>query len=105
MGLGADTACLPTLLAARLLPGVAATIITIIGSASSAHFANPFVFNPYFITSRISGCWWDVGFGPDLFLLVGFFVVPLHPFKVFEKDSENGRIGAGSESLPFSKCR
>ncbi|CDI75179.1 hypothetical protein EPH_0004490 [Eimeria praecox] len=86
MGLGADTAFLPTLLITRLFPGAAATVITLIGSASSASFAIPLILNSYLTGNGISGCWWYVGFGPCLFLLVAALSLPLKAYKVFEDD-------------------
>ncbi|CDI87199.1 MFS transporter Fmp42, related [Eimeria praecox] len=87
MGLGADTAFLPTLLVTRLFPGAAATVIALIGSASSASFAIPLILDLYLTENGVSGCWWYVGFGPCLFLLMDALVMPLKAFEVFEADS------------------
>ncbi|KAL8426545.1 hypothetical protein Efla_006610 [Eimeria flavescens] len=87
IGLGADTAFLPTLLVTRLFPGAAASVITLIGSASSASFAIPLILNTYLTDDGISGCWWYVGLGPCLFLIIDSLVMPLKAFKVFEDDS------------------
>ncbi|CDJ43210.1 hypothetical protein ETH_00008465 [Eimeria tenella] len=101
MGLGADTAFLPTLLVTRLFPGSAATIITLIGSASSASFAIPLILNSYLTGEGISGCWWYVGFGPCLFLVIDALVMPLKAFKVFEGDlpenKESSQAGEPAE--------
>ncbi|CDI80487.1 hypothetical protein, conserved [Eimeria acervulina] len=87
MGLGADTAFLPTLLVTRLFPGAAPTMIALIGSASSASFAIPLVLDLYLTKNAISGCWWYVGLGPCLFLLIDLLVMPLKAFEVFDADS------------------
>ncbi|CDJ64748.1 hypothetical protein, conserved [Eimeria necatrix] len=92
MGLGADTAFLPTLLITRLFPGSAATIITLMGSASSASFAIPLILNTYIADGGISGCWWYVGFGPCLFLVVDALVMPLKPFIAFDDGLGEGQI-------------
>ncbi|KAL8433468.1 hypothetical protein ACSSS7_003858 [Eimeria intestinalis] len=86
MGLGADTAFLPTLLVTRLFPGSAASVITLIGSASSASFAIPLILHSYLTNNGISGCWWYVGFGPCLFMVIDALIMPLKPYKVFEAD-------------------
>lgn len=98
IGLGADTAFLPTLLVTRLFPGAAATVITVIGSASSASFAIPLILHEYFTNNGISGCWWYVGFGPGLFLLIDFLVMPLRPFKVFEADLKQNQQQSGQKA-------
>ena len=104
MGLGADTAFLPTLLITRLFPGAAATVITLIGSASSASFAIPLILNSYLTSNGISGCWWYVGFGPCLFLLVAALSMPLTAYAVFEEDlPEHGRTAQTDQhTLPES---
>ncbi|KAL8270938.1 hypothetical protein Esti_005150 [Eimeria stiedai] len=99
MGLGADTAFLPTLLVTRLFPGSAATVITLIGSASSASFAIPLVLHSYLTDNGISGCWWYVGFGPGLFLVIDALVMPLKPFKVFEDDLQPAQQCPQGEEL------
>ena len=99
IGLGADTAFLPTLLVTRLFPGAAATVITIIGSASSASFAIPLILDSYLTSDGISGCWWYVGFGPCLFLLIDSLVMPLEAYKVFEDDHPEQQA-APREHLP-----
>ena len=103
IGLGADTAFLPTLLVTRLFPGAAATVITIIGSASSASFAIPLILDSYLTSDGISGCWWYVGFGPCLFLLIDFFVMPLKAYKVFEGDHPEQQA-APRDNRPASEC-
>lgn len=100
IGLGADTAFLPTLLVTRLFPGAAATVITVIGSASSASFAIPLILNSYFTNNGISGCWWYVGFGPCAFLVIDAVVMPLKPFKVFEGDLAEERQNTSRAEVP-----
>ncbi|CDJ27070.1 uncharacterized protein EMH_0080020 [Eimeria mitis] len=104
MGLGADTAFLPTLLITRLFPGAAATIITLIGSASSASFAIPLILNSYLTDSGISGCWWYVGFGPCLFLFVAALSMPLKAFRVFEDDLPTNQGNAQTDQRTLSEC-
>ncbi|KAL8453230.1 hypothetical protein Emag_001962 [Eimeria magna] len=102
IGLGADTAFLPTLLVTRLFPGSAATVITLIGSASSASFAIPLILHSYLTNNGISGCWWYVGFGPVLFFVIDALVMPLKPFKVFEDDLQPAQQRPQGEQLPPS---
>ncbi|CDJ58463.1 hypothetical protein, conserved [Eimeria maxima] len=103
LGLGADTAFLPTLLITRLFPGAAATVITLIGSASSASFAIPLILNSYLTNNGISGCWWYVGFGPCLFLLVDAFSMPLKAFKVIEDDLTGSQGCAQTDQQALSQ--
>ncbi|CDJ49087.1 Chromosome II, complete genome, related [Eimeria brunetti] len=103
MGLGADTAFLPTLLITRLFPGAAATVITLIGSASSASFAIPLILNSYLTGNGISGCWWYVGFGPCLFLLIAALSMPLKAYKVFEDDLSNNQGTAQTDQHTLSE--
>ncbi|CDJ35884.1 11 transmembrane domain protein, related [Eimeria mitis] len=104
LGLGADTAFLPTLLVTRLFPGSAATVIALIGSASSASFAIPLILDLYLTKNGISGCWWYVGFGPCLFLLVDALAMPLKAFDVFEADSAEEQGDVSIEDNTQLEC-
>ncbi|XP_026190194.1 uncharacterized protein LOC34622777 [Cyclospora cayetanensis] len=102
IGLGADTAFLPTLLVTRLFPGAAATVITLIGSASSASFAIPLILHSYLTDGGISGCWWYVGFGPCLFLVIVFFVMPLKAYKAYDEANFDQQV-VPSDQKPASE--
>ncbi|OEH73900.1 hypothetical protein cyc_06662 [Cyclospora cayetanensis] len=102
IGLGADTAFLPTLLVTRLFPGAAATVLTLIGSASSASFAIPLILHSYLTDGGISGCWWYVGFGPCLFLVIVFFVMPLKAYKAYDEANFDQQV-VPSDQKPASE--
>ncbi|CDJ54258.1 hypothetical protein, conserved [Eimeria brunetti] len=104
MGLGADTAFLPTLLITRLFPGAAATVIALIGSASSASFAVPLILDLYMTGNGISGCWWYVALGPCLFLLVDALAMPFKAFEVFEAVSTEKQGGVPIEENAQVDC-
>lgn len=84
IGLGADTAYLPTLLIAALFPGKRATVITLLGSANTASFAVPMLLemlwkaNPEWQFSRI--CWLYLGLGPFFCCFLAALFIPRASF-------------------------
>ncbi|PHJ24040.1 major facilitator family protein [Cystoisospora suis] len=89
IGLGADTAYLPTLLIATLFPGKRATVITLLGAANTSSFAVPLILET--IWTRLAPQWAfsDVCFlylcvGPIFcFILAALFI----PYTAYGKTS------------------
>lgn len=93
IGMGADTAFLPTLLVSRLFPRNPGLIITLLGAACSASFVVPSVLWLLLPVGDLSGCIWYVIFGPGLFLLVDALLMPVRHFKT-------NKIEENTQSLP-----
>lgn len=92
IGMGADTAFLPTLLVSRLFPLSPGLVITLLGAASSASFVVPSILWAALPAGNVSGCFWYAAFGPGLFLIVDALLMPLRPFKVVEGGKDGQRL-------------
>ncbi|OEH74143.1 hypothetical protein cyc_06171 [Cyclospora cayetanensis] len=88
IGMGADTAFLPTLLISRLFPHCPGLVITLLGAASSVSFVVPLVLWSLLPSGEVSGCMWYACFGPGLFFVIAAFMMPLKPFKAPEKEKQ-----------------
>lgn len=88
IGMGADTAFLPTLFVSRLFPRKPGLIITLLGASSSISFAVPLVLYSLLPTGDLKSCFWYVLFGPGVFLIADALLMPLRPFgEVREKQT------------------
>ncbi|KAL8426749.1 hypothetical protein Efla_002263 [Eimeria flavescens] len=101
IGMGADTAFLPTLLVSRLFPRYPGLVITLLGAASSASFVVPFVLWSLLPPGSMSGCMWYAVCCPGLFLLVDALLMPLRPFSLREGEGDEQRL-AGQPAMEES---
>lgn len=85
IGMGADTAFLPTLVVSRLFPRASGLVIALLGAACSVSFAIPLLLLWLLPHGDLSGCLWYAALGPGFFAAVNCICMPQKKFEIHEK--------------------